>query len=172
MLIREFAPDDWPRVWEMLRDTFARGDTYTFDATLDEAAVRRIWVDAPSATFVAVDEHGALLGTYFIRPNQPGRGSHVANTGYVVAADASRRGVATAMCEHSQEWAIARGFRAMQFNFVVSTNERAVRLWQHLGFGIVGRLPGAFRHASLGFVDAYVMYKEFVPADVVYHPPP
>jgi ribosomal protein S18 acetylase RimI-like enzyme len=164
--IRELGQDDWPRVWTLLRDTFARGDTYTFDSSLDEATVRHIWVEAPSATFVACDEHGTLLGTYFIKPNQPGRGAHVSNCGYVVSAEAAGRGVATAMCEHSQAWAIARGYRAMQFNFVVSTNERAVRLWQHLGFEIVGRLPGAFRHAQLGFVDAFVMYK------TLYHPAP
>ncbi len=90
----------------------------------------------------------------------------MSNCGYVVSAQAERRGVATAMCEHSQAWAIAHGFRAMQFNFVVSSNERAVRLWQRLGFEIVGRLPGAFRHARLGFVDAFVMYK------TLYHPGP
>jgi ribosomal protein S18 acetylase RimI-like enzyme len=166
MLIRELRDDDWPRVWPLLRDTFARGDTYTFDASLDEATVRRIWLEHGGATFVACDADGPLLGTYFVKANQPGRGSHVANCGYVVSAEAAGRGVATAMCEHSQAWALERGFRAMQFNFVVSSNERAVRLWQHLGFEIVGRLPGAFRHARLGFVDAFVMYK------TLYHPAP
>jgi ribosomal protein S18 acetylase RimI-like enzyme len=164
--IRELGHDDWPRAWPLLRDTFARGDTYAFDSSLDEATVRRIWLDHPGATFVACDADDRLLGTYFVKANQPGRGSHVANCGYVVSAEAAGRGVATAMCEHSQSWALERGFRAMQFNFVVSTNQRAVRLWQHLGFEIVGRLPGAFRHAQLGFVDAFVMYK------TLYHPAP
>jgi ribosomal protein S18 acetylase RimI-like enzyme len=172
MTIREFRDADWPHVWALLRDTFARGDSYTFAPDATEAEIRRAWVEMPSATFVAVDAGGTLLGTYFIKPNQPGLGAHVANCGYVVAPQAAGRGVATAMCEHSQAWAIARGFRAMQFNFVVSSNERAVRLWQRLGFEIVGRLPGAFRHASLGFVDAYVMYKQLTPPGVVYHPAP
>lgn len=165
MEIRELGHDDWPRVWELLRETFARGDTYTFAADSSEAEIRRAWVEVSSATFVAVDGE-TLLGTYFIKPNQPGFGAHVSNCGYVVSAQAAGRGVATAMCEHSQAWAISHGFRAMQFNFVVSSNERAVRLWQHLGFEIVGRLPGAFRHARLGFVDAFVMYK------TLYHPGP
>ena len=157
--IREFRDADWPDVWEVLRATFAAGDTYTFAPDSPEDEIRRAWIDAPAATFVARDAGGALLGTYFIKPNQPGLGNHVCNCGYVVAPRAAGRGIATAMCEHSQTWALAHGFRAMQFNFVVSTNERAVRLWQRLGFEIVGRLPAAFRHRTAGFVDALVMYK-------------
>jgi RimJ/RimL family protein N-acetyltransferase len=157
--IREFGDADWPEVWELLRATFAAGDTYTFAPDSTEDEIRRAWIDLPAATFVARDTDGALLGTYFIKPNQPGLGNHVCNCGYVVAPRAAGRGIATAMCEHSQSWALAQGFRAMQFNFVVSTNERAVRLWQRLGFEIVGRLPGAFRHRTAGFVDALVMYK-------------
>ena len=163
MLIRELEPHDWSEVWPLLRATFAAGDTYSFAPDGSEADIRRAWIDTPRATFVARDEAGALLGTYFIKPNQPGLGDHVCNCGYVVAPEAAGRGVATAMCEHSQAWAVARGFRAMQFNFVVSTNERAVRLWQHLGFEVVGRLPGAFRHRTLSFVDALVMFKTLVP---------
>jgi ribosomal protein S18 acetylase RimI-like enzyme len=159
MQIREFRDADWPEVLELLRATFAAGDTYTFAPDSTEADIRRIWIDAPAATFVARDADGALLGTYFIKANQPGLGDHVCNCGYVVDPRASGRGIATAMCEHSQGWARGHGFRAMQFNFVVSTNERAVRLWERLGFGIVGRLPGAFRHRTLGYVDALVMYK-------------
>jgi len=110
------------------------------------------------ATFVAV-EGETLLGTYFIKANQPGLGSHVCNCGYVVSPAASGRGVATALCEHSQQFAREQGFRAMQFNFVVATNERAVKLWERMGFAVVGRLPGAFRHLRLGYVDALVMFK-------------
>ncbi|MBC8024688.1 MAG: GNAT family N-acetyltransferase [Steroidobacteraceae bacterium] len=166
MSIREFQDSDWPEVWDLLRATFAAGDTYSFAPDATEADIRKIWIDAPAATFVARDADGALLGTYFIKANQPGLGNHVCNCGYVVAPSAVGRGIATAMCEHSQTWAIAHDFRAMQFNFVVSTNERAVRLWQRLGFDIVGRLPGAFRHGTLGYVDALVMYK------TLYHPAP
>ena len=161
MEIRAFREDDWHAVWPLLRATFAAGETYSFPPDIPESEARRVWIDTPSATFVAIED-GAIAGTYFIKPNQPGLGSHVCNCGYVVAASAQGRGIATAMCEHSQQWAVARGFRAMQFNFVVATNERAVRLWQRLGFATVGRLPGAFRHPALGFVDALVMYKTLV----------
>jgi ribosomal protein S18 acetylase RimI-like enzyme len=158
--VREFRDADWPEVWEVLRATFAAGDTYAFAPDSSESEIRKVWIDAPAATFVAREgTSGALLGTYFIKPNQPGLGDHVCNCGYVVAPEAAGRGVATALCEHSQTWARAHGYRAMQFNFVVSTNERAVRLWERLGFAIVGRLPGAFRHRTAGFVDALVMYK-------------
>jgi ribosomal protein S18 acetylase RimI-like enzyme len=172
MQIREFRPEDWRDVWPLLRDTFAAGDTYSFAPDSSEQEIHQAWIEAPRATFVARSEDGALLGTYFIKPNQPGLGSHVCNCGYVVAPWAAGRGTATAMCEHSQAWAIAGGFRAMQFNFVVSSNERAVRLWQHLGFDVVGRLPGAFRHRELGFVDVLVMFKTLAPSHVVYDPTP
>src|SRR5262245_11270217 len=156
--IRPFRDLDWPAVWAMLHATFAAGETYSFAPDITEADARRIWIDAPLATFVA-EEDGRIVGTYFIKPNQPGLGGHVCNCGYVVAGNAEGRGIAAGMCEHSQHWAVEQGFRAMQFNFVVTTNERAVRLWERLGFDVVGRLPGAFRHPRLGFVDALVMYK-------------
>jgi ribosomal protein S18 acetylase RimI-like enzyme len=108
------------------------------------------------------EENGQVLGTYFLRANQQGGGSHVANCGYITAPWATGRGVARAMCAHSLEHARARGFRAMQFNFVVSTNQRAVALWQTFGFEIVGRLPRAFHHPALGFVDAFVMYRSLL----------
>jgi ribosomal protein S18 acetylase RimI-like enzyme len=157
-VIRPFHDPDWPAVWAMLHATFAAGETYSFAPDTSEADARKLWIDAPLATFVA-EEDGRVLGTYFIKPNQPGLGAHVCNCGYVVAGEAQGRGIAARMCEHSQRWALEHGFRAMQFNFVVSTNERAVRLWERLGFSVVGRLPGAFRHARLGFVDALVMFK-------------
>jgi len=103
---------------------------------------------------------GQVLGTYFIKPNQPGLGAHVCNCGYVVAPAAQGQGIASEMCQHSQAEAKAMGFRAMQFNLVVSTNQRAVRLWRKLGFSVVGTLPRAFRHLHLGYVDALVMFKE------------
>src|SRR5687767_15096855 len=127
--IRKFLDADWPVVWRILHATFAAGETYTFPPDSGEAEIRRVWVELPAATFVATDSSGTVLGTYFIKPNQPGLGSHVCNCGYVVAEQARGRGVAAAMCEHSQEQARALGFRAMQFNFVVASNESAVRLW-------------------------------------------
>ena len=158
--IRPFADPDWVDVWPILQATFSTGDTYTFAPDCTQEEIHHAWIELPRATFVACGPDGAIQGTYYIKPNQPGNGSHVCNCGYVVSEAAQGRGVASSMCRHSQEQAIAMGFRAMQFNFVVSTNERAVRLWQKLGFTIVGRLPSAFRHPRKGYVDALVMFKQ------------
>lgn len=157
--IHPFEENHWPAVWQLLQTTFATGDTYAFAPQSPEADIYRAWVQTPSATFVASKDSGDIVGTYFIKPNQPGLGSHVCNCGYVVDASAQGQGVASAMCEHSQRQAVALGFRAMQFNLVVQSNARAIRLWQKLGFSIVGTLPGAFLHARLGYVDALVMFK-------------
>jgi ribosomal protein S18 acetylase RimI-like enzyme len=115
-------------------------------------------MQAPRLTFVA-EEDGQVLGTYYLKTNQAGPGEHVCNCGYMVSSSARGRGLATAMCQHSQKIAKALGYKAMQFNFVASTNERAVKLWAKLGFATVGRLPKAFRHPAHGYVDALVMYK-------------
>lgn len=157
--IRPFTESDWPAVWPILQTTFAAGDTYTFSPQSTEAEIHKAWVELPAATFVAVDDAGMILGTYYIKPNQPGLGAHVCNCGYVVAKAAQGQGIAAQMCEHSQKLALEMGFRAMQFNFVVATNTGAVRLWQKLGFEIVGTLPQVFQHQKLGFVDAFVMFK-------------
>ncbi len=117
----------------------------------------------PAATYIAENADGNILGTYYIKPNQPTLGAHVANCGYMVAESARGRGVATQMCEHSQDEALRLGYRAMQYNLVVKTNEASVHLWKKMGFTIAGTLPGAFQHAGHGFVDAYVMYKELTP---------
>jgi len=161
--IREYCATDWPGTWPMLRDTIRAGDTYTFSPQSTEEEMREVWVETPAKTFVACDPQGRILGTYFIKANQPGLGAHVCNCGYVVAAAEQGRGIAALMCEHSQAQALAMGFKAMQFNFVVSTNIRAIQLWQRLGFSVVGRLPGAFNHQRLGYVDALVMYKQLAP---------
>lgn len=158
-LIRLALDADWPAIWAVLEPTFRRGDTYTFAADVTEADARHAWMNVPAATFVACNDKGAVLGTYVLKANQPGGGAHVSNCGYVVSPAARGLGTASAMCEHSQHEASKRGFRAMQFNFVVSTNEGAVRLWQKLGFVVVGTLPGAFKHPALGYVDAFVMFK-------------
>jgi ribosomal protein S18 acetylase RimI-like enzyme len=157
--IRPFAASDWRFVWPLLHDTFAAGDTYAFSPNSTESEIHAAWIASPAATFVACSEEGDLLGTYFIKPNQPGLGSHVCNCGYVVAPAARGRGIATALCEHSQTQAVAMGYRAMQFNLVAASNTAAVRLWKKLGFSVAGTLPGAFRHQQLGFVDAFVMFK-------------
>jgi L-amino acid N-acyltransferase YncA len=163
--IRLYQSSDWATVWPLLRTTFAAGDTYAFAPGSTEADIHKAWVELPQATYVACAADGSVLGTYFLKANQTGLGSHVCNCGYVVAEQARGQGIASAMCEHSQTEAVAAGFRSMQFNLVVSTNAGAVRLWQALGFAIVGTLPGAFRHTLLGYVDAHVMFKQLV------HPP-
>lgn len=158
-VIRRFEEADWPRVWKLLAPVFRAGETYAVPSEITEPEARRLWIEMPTATYLARAEDDAVLGTYFIKPNQGGGGSHVCNCGYIVAEDARGQGVASLMCMHSQAEAIRLGFRAMQFNFVVSTNEGAIRLWRKLGFEIVGRLPGAFAHPKRGLVDALVMFK-------------
>jgi ribosomal protein S18 acetylase RimI-like enzyme len=158
--IRAYREADWPAILPILQETFRAGDTYAFSPQSTEAEIHRIWIEAPARTFVACEPDGRIQGTYFIKANQPGLGAHVCNCGYVVAAQAQGRGIAARMCEHSQAQALALGFRAMQFNFVVATNTRAIRLWERLGFSVVGRLPGAFNHQQLGYVDALVMFKQ------------
>ncbi|MET0440391.1 MAG: N-acetyltransferase [Casimicrobiaceae bacterium] len=160
--IRRFRESDWSALWPTLRTTFEAGDTYAFSPQSTEAEIRRVWIDAPTATFVACADDGSIVGTYYVKPNQPGLGAHVCNCGYVVAPAAQGQGIAGAMCEHSQREAVSLGFRAMQFNLVVSTNQRAIRVWQRHGFAIVGTLPRAFAHRQLGYVDALVMYKELI----------
>lgn len=158
MHIRPASPNDSDSIWASLEPVIRAGETYTLPADMSREEVLAYWISPGHEVFVA-EEGGNLLGTYFLRANQRGGGSHVANCGYVTAPWAQGRGVARALCAHSLDHARARGFRAMQFNFVISSNERAVRLWQSFGFEIVGRLPGAFHHPSLGFVDALVMYR-------------
>lgn len=155
---RPFRDRDWPSVWRILEPTFRAGDTYAVDPGISEGAAYEMWITAPTATYVSL-HGGEIVGTYYIKPNHPGPGGHVCNCGYVVAPEARGRGIATAMCQHSQEEAVRLGFRAMQYNLVVSSNEGAVRLWERLGFQRAGRLPGAFHHPRHGDVDAFVMFK-------------
>jgi ribosomal protein S18 acetylase RimI-like enzyme len=156
--IRPATPADHDAVWEILAPMIHAGETYPLPRDLSREGALADWFSSDHRVCVAEHEH-RLVGTYYLRPNQPGAGSHVANCGYVTASSAQGRGVGRAMCEHSLAHARARGFRAMQFNFVVSTNERAVRLWQACGFEIVGRLPSAFNHPTRGYVDALVMFQ-------------
>jgi len=158
MLIRPARPEDAAAIWSIIGPTIRAGETYTLDPQMSEADALVYWLGPDKETFVA-EEHGAILGTYFMRPNQAGGGAHVCNCGYMTSAAATGRGIAQLMCQHSLHHARARGYRAMQFNFVVSANERAVRLWESLGFKIVGRLPLAFRHPTRGYVDALVMFQ-------------
>jgi ribosomal protein S18 acetylase RimI-like enzyme len=156
--IREAAAADWPRIWAVLDPVIRAGDTYALPQNWHEDQARSYWFQSGNEVFVA-ETDGNLVGTYFLRANAMGGGSHVANCGYMTAPAARGKGVARAMCLHSLERAKSRGFHAMQFNFVVSSNAPAIKLWKDLGFTEVGRLPQAFRHPSLGFIDALVMYR-------------
>jgi L-amino acid N-acyltransferase YncA len=157
--IREASAGDADAIWKILEPVIRPGDTYTLPSDMTREEGLAYWHSPGHEVFIA-EENGAILGTYYLRANQKGGGSHVANCGYMTAPWATGRGVARAMCQHSLEHAKTRGFRAMQFNFVVRTNERAVRLWQSLGFATVGRLPRAFLHPQSGPVDALVMYRD------------
>jgi ribosomal protein S18 acetylase RimI-like enzyme len=158
MVIRPAEAEDGDAIWEIMQPIIRAGETYALPRDLDKQAAIAYWLSAEHEVLVA-EENGAIVGTYFLQANHLGGGAHVANCGYMTAASATGRGVARAMCEHSLGRARGRRFRAMQFNFVVSTNERAVRLWQSFDFEIVGRLPKAFLHPTLGYVDALIMYR-------------
>ena len=156
--VRPAGISDADAIWEIIEPTIRSGETYTLPRDMTREEALAYWQSPDHEVFVA-EENGELLGTYFLHANQKGGGAHVANCGYITSIRASGRGVARAMCGHSLDHAKTRGFRAMQFNFVVSTNQRAVRLWQSFGFEIVGRLPRAFLHPTQGYVDAFVMYR-------------
>lgn len=157
--IRRIEDADWPAAWRIIEPVLRAGETYAFPPEISDEEAFRVWVEAPLAAYVAVDAAGAILGTYYLKANQPGQGAHVCNCGYIVGEAARGQGVASAMCVHSQAEAMVHGFRAMQYNLVVATNEGAIRLWRRHGFDIVGTLPGAFCHPRFGDVDAHVMYK-------------
>jgi RimJ/RimL family protein N-acetyltransferase len=163
--IRPFDERNWTGVWQVIEPVFRAGETYAFSPDITEQEAHRYWIEMPTQTFVAVDENNEILGTYYIKPNQPTLGAHVCNCGYIVAEKVRGKGIASEMCVHSQREAVTRGFRAMQYNLVVSTNEVAVRLWKKNGFKVIGVLPGAFRHPQHGFVDALVMYKQLERSD-------
>lgn len=158
MTLREANVSDWDQIWPIFHEVVSAGETYAYAPDTSKEEGKKYWMDIPGKTFV-YEEQGAILGTYYLKPNQPGPGRHVCNCGYMVAPSARGKGIATVLCEHSQQNAIEMGYKAMQFNFVVSTNEVAVRLWNRLGYHIAGRLPGAFQHPTKGYVDALVMYK-------------
>ena len=156
--MRRAIAADAEAIAAIIMPTIREGATYALDRDMSAADALAYWMGADKETFVA-EQNGAILGTYYLRSNQAGGGRHVCNCGYMTDAAATGRGVARRLGEHSLTEARARGYRAMQFNFVVGTNERAIRLWRSLGFEVVGRLPLAFRHPVQGYVDALVMYR-------------
>ncbi|MDD7970046.1 GNAT family N-acetyltransferase [Roseinatronobacter alkalisoli] len=156
--LRPATSADHPALWAMLEPVFRAGDTYAIDPAISHEAALSWWCDGGHDAYLA-EADGRPMGSYYICPNQQGGGAHVANCGFVTAPEAQGRGVARMMLAHALDTARARGFSAMQFNCVVSSNTRAVALWQANGFEIVGRLPGAFNHPVQGYIDAYVMYR-------------
>jgi L-amino acid N-acyltransferase YncA len=158
MKIRAAAEGDRDAIWKIFHEVVAAGDTYAIDPNISREQALVYWFGAGTRTYVA-ESAGRVVGTYILRPNQSSGGSHVANAAFMVDPEARGHGFGRTMGEHCLSEARRLGFRAMQFNFVVSTNKSAVRLWQDLGFKIVGTLPGAFRHSEEGYVDVYVMFR-------------
>jgi ribosomal protein S18 acetylase RimI-like enzyme len=163
MMIRPATAADHDAIWLLLEPMLREGETFALARDMSRDDAVSYWTGADKQTFVAVDDD-RIAGTYYLRANHPGGGAHVANCGYVTGTASRGRGVARAMGLHSIAEARRQGFSAIQFNFVVSSNETAVRLWTSLGFGIVGRLPGAFRHPRLGDVDALIMFRSLEPS--------
>ena len=156
--IRRATETDREPIWKIFHEIVAAGDTYAIDPNISREGALAYWFAAGTHTYVATQDR-QLLGTYILRPNQSGGGGHVANAAFMAANTARGRGIGRAMAQHCLSEARRLGFRAMQFNFVVSTNESAVKLWQELGMKVVGTLPGAFRHPQKGYVDVYVMFR-------------
>ncbi len=157
-MIREITPTEFGGLWPIFEVVVRGGDAYAYPPDITEAEACALWLTPPSRCFV-LEQEGEVVGGYMLRPNQPGLGSHVANAGYLVAPKWRGRGFASHLCEHSMEVARAAGFIAMQFNFVVSTNVIAVKLWQKHGFAVIGTIPNGFRHVTFGPVDVLIMYR-------------
>jgi L-amino acid N-acyltransferase YncA len=163
MKIRRATEKDHGAIWKIFHAVVATGDTYALDPNISREDALAYWFASGTRTYVAEQSAIGVAGTYILRPNQSGGGSHVANAGFMVSASARGKGIGRAMADHCLGEARRLGFRAMQFNYVISTNTSAIRLWQELGFKIVGTLPGAFCHPNNGYVDVYVMYRSLIP---------
>lgn len=158
MEIRPFAETDWPHVWPMVRDIVRAADTFAYDPAMTEAEARAIWIESPPGLTVVAVESGQILGTAKMGPNRAGPGSHVATASFMVPAAARGRGIGTALCRYALSWARERGFAGMQFNAVAESNTGAIEIYRRLGFHIVGTVPGAFAHPTLGRVGLHIMY--------------
>ncbi len=161
MEIRKYEEKDKEEIWKIIEYVISQGDSFTFALDTPREFALEDWCSSDKYTFVAVDEEdGKVLGTFYIKPNQIGLGSHIANGSYMVSSEARRKGVGRLMGEFSIEEAKKLGFHAMQFNFVVKSNEKAVKLWKSLGFEIIGEIPDAYRHKENGLTNAYIMYRK------------
>lgn len=158
-IIRKAEKQDRAAIWAILKPIFRAGDTYAVDPDISETEALAFWCDGNHTAFVA-EQAGRILGTYYICPNQGGNGAHICNCGFATHTHAQGKGIARTMLEHSLTVAPDMGFQAMQFNFVLASNIRAVAIWQKYGFTIIGRIPDAFNHPKDGFVDALVMHKK------------
>jgi GNAT superfamily N-acetyltransferase len=156
--IRRASASDWAAIWPIFHAVISAGDACVYPPDTTEEQARSLWLSPGVLTYVAQNGE-TTVGTYLLKPNQPGLGSHVANAAFMVRPDRSGQGVGRAMGHHALAEAKAAGYAAMQFNIVVSTNERAVALWKSLGFAIIGTVPKAFHHQRLGLVDAYIMHR-------------
>ena len=156
--ISEMTRKDFEAFWPTFESVIKEQKTYAFDPDMSIEESFKIWCELPLKTFVA-KEGEKILGSYYLKANAAGPSNHICNCGYMVSAAARGKGIATMLCEHSQNQGIALGFTAMQFNSVISSNSGAVRLWQKLGFEIIGTIPKAYRHPELGLVDSYIMHK-------------
>lgn len=151
---------DYDKVWDIFASVISTGDTYVFDPNTPKETLHKNWFADYMDTFVAVDDHGEIVGTYFIKPNQIDLGNHIANCGYMVNPKHHGKGIGKTLCEHSIQFAKDKGYVGIQFNIVVSTNTNAVALWKKYGFKIIGTTPKGFRHKNLGLVDTYIMFKD------------
>lgn len=159
MIIRPAKHTDRPQIWSIIKPVFRTGETYAVNPDISEHDALSFWVGGSHSTFV-VDYDNQILGTYYICPNQSGHGAHICNCGFITHPDAQGKGIARAMIEHGLKTAPTLGFRAMQFNFVLTSNERAIATWQKYGFDIIGQIPEAYNHPKLGYVDALVMHRK------------
>lgn len=157
--IRPATDEDKPAVWQIIKAVIAGGDTYTFAPETPEAEMISFWFSPEKHVYVAEDD-GRVLGTYWLRANQPGLGDHVGNGGYMVSPDVKGKGIGRLMAEHSIEEARRIGYHSIQFNFVVKSNTVAVDLWKSVGFEVIGEIPDAFRHSKNGLTNAYIMYRK------------
>lgn len=158
VVIRLAGPQDEAAVWWIFEAVIATGDTYTYLPTTTREQAQRMWDADPRTRYVA-EYKGKVCGFYDLKPNARGLGAHVANAGYMIHPEFQNRGIGVLMGQHSIEQARTQGYKAMQFNMVVSTNARAVSRWKLLGFEIIGTIPKAFQHQTHGLVDAHVMYR-------------